>query len=204
DTKEPTLLKHGNDQRHEFFNSPRRVGHREHKAITTSLPVVRLKLVSYLLRRAHDLREADALTVHLGHFTQGEPLTSDARVHVDYALGARRCKGLDNGIEWRLGKIVAETAGQVHDGTFQRHQTVMQCLFVSGGLLGLRHERLYTKQDLAVIRMAPAVHHALFHVGVIPCCPFHKRLNGKNDFRMPGCEVPSASRCPSLNNHTTA
>ena len=55
------------------------------------------------------------------------------------------CKGLDHGIERRLGKIVAETAGQVHDGAFQRHQTVMQGLFVSGGWRGLRHEWLHTK-----------------------------------------------------------
>src|SRR5262249_14999928 len=52
--------------------------------------------------------------------------------------------------------------------------------------------------------MAPIVHHALFHVGVIGCRAFHKRLNGKNDFRMLSGEVPSASRCTSLNNYGTA
>src|SRR5512145_1167437 len=80
----------------------------------------------------------------------------------------------------------------------------MQGLFVSSGLRGLRYERLHAEQDLAVIRMAPALHQALFHIGVIGGGAFHKRLNGKNDFRMPGCEVPSTSRCPSLDNHGTA
>src|SRR5262245_33285761 len=79
----------------------------------------------------------------------------------------------------------------------------MQGLFVSGGLLGLRHERLYTKEDLAVIRRAPAVHHTLFDVGVIPCGTFYEGLNGKNDFGMLSCEVPPAPRSTSLNDDGT-
>src|SRR5207247_1140685 len=100
----------------------------------------------------------------------------------------------DHGVERRLGEIVAETARQVCDSTFQRHQTVMQGLFVSRGRRGLGDEWLHAKQDLAVIRVAAVLRHALFHVGVIGCSTLHKRLNSKNDLSMFGCKVPSSSR----------
>src|SRR5438128_12684160 len=87
--KEPTLLEDWDHQRHEFLNRRWRIGHRQHKAIATSVLVVGFELISHLLGGADDLGKPEALAVHLGHFTQGQLFTRHPRVHIDYPLRPR-------------------------------------------------------------------------------------------------------------------
>ena len=114
-------LEFRHNQVYELFDGAWAIDGRKHEPVAAGLIEERLQLVGDTLRRAHELRQAHALAVALGNFTDGHRLPVLFLVDPARALEFGLVPTHHVVVGRQLGEVEIEVARQDCHAALQRH-----------------------------------------------------------------------------------